>query len=158
MRSAVFAAVLISAAPAFAQSPGVHTLVEVNAANGRTLVTHHLDARTIAPLLPKIARGAPASLEDPAAAEVLGRYVGRAFRIGVPLKLESYAAQDGRVLITYSAQLPVRAAAVTINSDLFEDVDPAATTDVEVRSGAVTRMLRFKRGSKAQTVSLAPQP
>lgn len=141
---------LLCASPAFAQTV-VRTTVEVNPASGRATVTHRFDAAAVGPLLPKVAKGAPADLADPAAAEALGRYAGRAFRIGRPLKLESYAAQDGQVLITYSAQF-TPGAAVTLDSDLFEDADPAAETLVELRAGGPSQTLRFDRQTPPQTV------
>ena len=145
---------LLWAGSAAAQGVPVRTLIEVNVTNGQATVTHRFDARATAPMLPQVVPGAPANLEDPAAAEALGRYAGRAFRIGAPLKLESYAAQGDQVLVSYSAQLRAGSPKLTVDSDLFEKADPAASTEVEVRAGELSRTLRFDRETKAQTIDL----
>lgn len=149
------------AAPAAAhRGHAVLTVVEVEPSTGATTVTHRFAAHDVEPALVTIAPKAQPSLDDPAAVQALGRYVGRAFRIGgdrgpAALKLESYAAEGDEVMLTYNAVLPTGVTAVTVDSDLFEETHPDMENQVNVRVRGVTRTLVFRPGDEAQTVDLA---
>lgn len=161
MRAVLLAAGLLLgvASPAAAhRGHAVLTVVELEPISGRATITHRFAAHDVEPALVTIAPAAQPTLDDPAAVDALGRYVGRAFRIGaaapVALKLESYAAEGDDVLMTYAAVLPPGTTAVTVDSDLFEETHPDMENQVNVRVRGVTRTLLFRRGSEPQTLDL----
>lgn len=134
------------------------SVVEIDAGTGSVTVTHDFAAHDAEPALAVIAPGAQPSLDDPRAVAALVAYVGRRFMLAdaggrrVALTLASTRLAGDGVRLVYSGRLPPPASAVTVDSGLFDEINPDQENQVNIRRAKVTRTALFRAGTEAVTI------
>lgn len=135
------------------------TVVEIDAATGAVTVIHKAAAHDVEPALSVIAPDAQQSLDDPAAVKALEAYGARAFRLWdaegrtVALTHRKTELAGDNVTLVYAARVAPPAAAVSVDSNLFEDAHADQENQVNVRRARVTKSARFLLGADPETIA-----
>lgn len=136
------------------------TVVEIDDARGEVVATHHFAAHDIEPLLPRLAAGAEASLDDPVAQEALTRHLGRHFTLStgdgeIALTLDALHLRGDDVRVVYRGRFPKAATALDLHSTLGADLTGGSSHQVNVRRHGVTRTLVFEGADDTGSVAFA---
>jgi hypothetical protein len=132
------------------------TVVEVNAATGALVATHHFAAHDVEPALTLLAPDAQPSLDDPDAMTAFLDHVRNGFRVNgqvLTFKAQRLKGDDVELEFTGKTAAPVR------RLDIFADILPQIQPDepsesqVNVRVGSATRTLIFIGEPTVQSVS-----
>ncbi len=137
------------------------TVVEIDDARGEVVATHHFAAHDIEPLLPRLAPGAEASLDDPMAQAALTAHLARHFTLStgdgeIALTLDALRLRGDDVRVVYRGRFPRAATALDLQSTLGADLTAGSSHQVNVRRNGVTRTLVFEGADDAGTVAFAP--
>lgn len=163
MRGSVLAALAVWALAGPAAAHRGHatlSVVEIDAVTGLVTITHLLTAHDVEPALSVIAPRAQASVDDPDAIAALVAYAGWAFRLsdakGRPVVLKPLRTDlaGDNVTLVYGAKLPRGTRAVSVDSNLFEEVYPDQENQVNVRARKVTKTAVFRAGDGPQRIAL----
>lgn len=134
------------------------TVVEIDDARGEVVATHHFAAHDIEPLLPRLAAGAEASLDDPVAQDALTTHLARHFTLStdagdIALALDALRLHGDDVRAVYRGRFPRDASAIDLHSTLGADLTAGSSHQVNVRRHGVTRTLVFEGADDAGTVA-----
>lgn len=134
------------------------TVVEIDDARGEVVATHHFAAHDIEPLLPRLAAGAEASLDDPVAQEALTTHLARHFTLStvdgdIALALDGLRLRGDDVRVVYRGRFPRAASAIEVHSTLGADLTAGSSHQINVRRHGVTRTLVFEGADDAGSVT-----
>lgn len=137
------------------------TVVEIDDARGEVVATHAFAAHDIEPLLPHLAPGAEASLDDTAAQDALITHLARHFTLStgdgeIALSLDALQLRGDDVRVVYRGRFPKAATALDLHSTLGADLTAGSSHQVNVRRNGVTRTLVFEGADDAGTVAFDP--
>jgi hypothetical protein len=159
MRCIVVLSLLVVSGIGFAhRGNDMLSVIEIDAATGHLLVTHHFAAHDLEPALLRIASDVQPSLDDPAAQAALIRYTGTNFSLSdggeraVPLRFEAIKLSGDDVRLVYRGTLPLPAKTLQIDSRLLNGLYPDETHQINIRRAGITRSVLLRGGSETQQV------
>lgn len=157
-RTVAFGLLLALSAPLSAhRGQDALTVVEIDDARGEVIATHHFAAHDIEPLLPRLAPGVEASLDDPAAQDALTTHLARHFVLStgdgdIVLALDALRLHGDDVRAVYRGRFPRAATAIDVRSTLGADLTAGSSHQINVRRMGVTRTLVFEGADDAGSV------
>lgn len=159
LRTLAFGLLLALSAPLSAhRGQDALTVVEIDDARGEVVATHHFAAHDIESLLPRLAEGVEASLDDPLAQDALTAHLARHFTLStgegdIVLSLDALRLHGDDVRVVYRGRFPRAATGIDVHSTLGADLTAGSSHQINVRRRGVTRTLVFEGADDSGSVA-----
>lgn len=160
LRTLAFGLLLALSAPLSAhRGQDALTVIEIDTVGSEVFITHHFAAHDIEPLLPRLAEGVEASLDDRSAQDALVAHLIWHFMLStdadeIALSFDALHLQGDDVRVVYRGRFPREARTLEVHSRLGADLTAGSSHQINVRRNGITRTLVFEGADDTGTVSL----